>query len=250
MNYVNQQQKPAISIAVLVYNEKGNMEPTVQNIINAAEGYFSDYEILIIDCVRRDGTDDGTRASAEQLARENPKIKSVQNPYVSVGYKYWKGVDLAKFEYYAFFPGDNEISAESIKEILRPAGKTDMVLAYTVNREVRSFKRRFFSKTYIFLLNLMFGLKIKYYNGPSVMRTSILKSLPDSAKKDEGFFDFHAEAVIRMLKTRKATYLEIPMYLQPRAIGESKALTGTHFKHVFKRIGKLFWEIMILRKRD
>lgn len=246
---MEQKQKPTISVAVLVYNEKGNMEPTVQNILNAVEGWFADYEILIIDCTRRDGTDDGTRESAEKLARENPKIKSVQNPYVSVGYKYWKGVDLAKFEYYAFFPGDNEISGESIKEIIRATGKADMVLAYTVNTEVRAFRRRVFSKTYIFLLNLMFWLKVRYYNGPSVIKTSILKSLPSVARKDEGFFDFHAEIVVRVLKCRKASYTEVPMYLQPRVIGVSKALTARHFKHVIKRIGKLFWEIMVLRKR-
>lgn len=247
---MNQQQKPTISVAVLVYNEKGNMEPTVENILNAVEGWFSDYEILVIDCVRPDGTDDGTRESAEKLAQKNPKIKSIQNPYVSVGYKYWKGVDSAKFEYYAFFPGDNEISGESIKEILHAAGKNDMVLAYTVNTETRSFKRRFFSKTYIFLMNLMFGLQVRYYNGPSVFRTSILRSLPSRAKKNEGFFDFHAEVVVRMIKCRKASYVEVPMSLQPRILGVSKALTMKHFKHVIKRIGKLFWEIQVLRKRD
>ncbi len=245
-----QQQKPTISVAVLVYNEKGNMEPTVQNILNAIEGWFSDYEILIIDCVRRDGTDDGTRESAEKLAQENPKIKSVQNPYVSVGYKFWKGVDLAKFEYYASFPGDNEISGESIKEILHAVGKTDVVLAHTVNRDVRAFKRRFFSMAYIFLINLMFGLKVSYYNGPGVFKTSMLQSLPSSARKDEGFFDFHAEVVVRMLKCKKATYTEVPMYLQPRSIGVSKALTIGNFKNVIKRIGKLFWEIMVLRRRN
>ena len=247
---MGQQQKPAISVAVLVYNEKGNMEPTVQNILDAVEGRFSDYEILIIDCMRRDGTDDGTRESAEKLARENPKIKSVPNPYVSVGYKYWKGVDLAKFEYYAFFPGDNEITKESIKEIIHSVEKADMVLAYTVNKEVRSFRRNFFSKTYIFLMNLMFGLEVSYFNGPSVIKTSILKSLPPRAKKNEGFFDFHAEIVVRMIKCRKASYIEIPMHLQPRTIGKSTALTMKHFKHVIKRIGKLFLEIMILRKRN
>lgn len=247
---MEQKQKPTISVAVLVYNEKGNMEPTVQNVLSAVEGFFSDYEIFIIDCVRLDGTDDGTRESAEKLAQENPKIKSIQNPYVSVGYKYWKGVDSAKFEYYAFFPGDNEISGESIKEILRATGKTDMVLAYTVNTDVRALKRRLFSKTYIFLLNLMFGLRVRYYNGPSVIKTSILKSLPSSSRKNEGFFDFHAEVVVRMLKCRKATYAEVPMYLQPRAIGASKALTMKHFRHVIKRIGKLFLEIMVLRRKD
>lgn len=250
LKYTNMdsQQKSTISVAVLVYKEKGNMEPTVQNILNAVEGRFSDYEILIIDCVGKDGKDDGTRESAEKLSRENPKIKSIQNPYVSVGYKYWKGVDLAKFEYYSFFPGDNEISRGSIKEILRSTGKTDMVLAYTVNKEVRALKRRFFSKTYIILINLMFGLKVRYYNGPSVIKTFLLRSLPASAKKNEGSFDFHAEVVVRMLKCKKASCIEVPMYLQPRIIGASTALTFNHFKNVIKRIGKLFWEIRILRR--
>ena len=238
-------QKPTISIIVPAFKEAGNLRSAVNSILAAVDDLFSDYEILIIDCLDKDGTDDGTRKIAEEMARKNPRIKSVQNPYVSLGRKFWQGVDLAKFEYVTWFPGDNETAPETIKKILHFVGKADIAVSYIANMEVRPLKRRIISKTYTFIINILFSLNLRYFNGPPVHKTNLLKSLPSVAKKNEGF-SFGAEILVRLIKAGH-NYVEVPMYLQPRAYGKAKALSVESFKDVIARILKLFWEIRIRR---
>ncbi|OHA14529.1 MAG: hypothetical protein A3A10_02620 [Candidatus Tagabacteria bacterium RIFCSPLOWO2_01_FULL_42_9] len=236
--------KPTISIIVPAFKEAGNLRDATDSILTAVDGLFADYEILIIDCLDKDGKDDGTRKIAEEMARENPHIKSAQNSYVSLGYKYWQGVALAKFEYITFFPGDNETSPETIKEILRAAGKADMVISYIANMEIRERKRRIISKIYTFLMNMLFGMNLRYFNGPGVYKAELLKALPSYVKENHGF-SYNAEILVRLIKAGHK-YIEVPMYLQPRTYGQAKALNAENFKDVVKRILKLFWETRIL----
>ena len=237
--------KPTISIIVPVYNEAENLKPTIDNILQAVDDLFSDFEILIIDCVGKDGKDDGTRQIAKELAASNPHIKHIQNTYVSLGYKYWQGVSLAKFKYITFFPGDNETAPETIKEILRATGKADVIISYIANMEVRPLKRRIISRLYTFLINMMFGLNLRYFNGPSVYRVELLRALPSRVKENYGF-SYNAEILARLIKAGHK-YIEVSMYLQPRTYGRAKALSAESFKDVIARILKLFWEIRIRR---
>lgn len=240
-------KKSTISIIVPAFKEAGNLRDAVNSILAAVDDLFAEYEILIIDCLDKDGNDDGTRKIAEEMARENPHIKSVQNPYVSIGYKYWQGVGLAKFEHITFFPGDNETAPETVKEILRSVGKADVVVSYIANMEIRERKRRVVSKIYTFLMNMLFGMNLRYFNGPSVYKVELLKALPPSVKENYGF-SYNAEILVRLIKAGHK-YIEVPMYLQPRSYGDAKALTTENLISVVSRIGKLFWEVQVLRKR-
>ena len=151
---------------------------------------------------------------------------------------------MAKFEYITFFPGDNETSPETIKEILRAAGKADMVISYIANMEIRERKRRIISKIYTFLMNMLFGMNLRYFNGPGVYKAELLKALPSYVKENHGF-SYNAEILVRLIKAGHK-YIEVPMYLQPRTYGQAKALNAENFKDVVKRILKLFWETRIM----
>lgn len=221
------------------------MRSAVNNILLAVDDPFSDYEILIIDCLDKDGKDDGTREIAKELAVSDRHIRHIQNPYVSLGYKYWQGVDSAKFKYITWFPGDNETSLEAIKDILKSAGKFDIVIPYTVNTEVRPLKRRIISRLYTFLINMMFGLNLRYFNGPAVHKVALLKALPQSTRENRGF-SFNAEILVRLIKAGHS-YIEMPIYIQPRVYGKAKSVSWESLKDVLKKIFKLFWEIRIKR---
>ncbi len=240
---MNNGQKPPISIIVPAYNEANNIKPTIDNIIEAADDLFSDYEILIIDCVGKDGKDDGTAAIAGELADKNPRIRVVHNPYISLGAKYWQGVNLAKFKYLTWFPGDNETSPETIKNIFQAVGKADIVCSYAANTKVRSWRRRLIAWLYTFFINTAFGLKLKYFNGVSVYKTELLKNLSQKAKENEGY-SFSAEILVRLLKNGY-NYMEVPQYIVPRKFGKNKSLNLEAFKSVAKRMISLFWELEI-----
>lgn len=242
----NLKLKPSLTVMVAAFNEAENIRATVAEALkNLREGNFPDYEIIIIDCLDKDGKDDGTAKIAEELSKLNFHIRAIHNPYVNLGYKFWQGVSLAKMEYFIWIPGDGE-NNDSIKEIFSTVGKADIVVPYALNTEVRPLHRRAISQIYTFFINLLFGLKIKYFNGTCIYKTALLHSLPESAKKTTDF-SFGAEILARLLK-RGSSYIEKGIYLNPRNSGKPKALNLTNFKDVLKNIIKLFWEIRIKKE--
>jgi glycosyltransferase involved in cell wall biosynthesis len=236
--------KLSISIIVPAYKEAQNLELAVNNILKSADGLFSDYEILIIDCLDKDGKDDGTRKIADELAGNNPKILAIHNPYVSLGAKYWQGVSLAKYGYISWIPGDNETDAETIKTIFNNTGKADIVCSYTINPEVRSLKRRIISKVYTFFINALFGLNLKYFNGVSVYKASLLKPLLRSAGKNTTF-SYNAEILVRLLKAGHH-YIEVPQRIRKQQ-GRGGFLRYGPYDTI-KMVLKLFWEVEIRGK--
>jgi glycosyltransferase involved in cell wall biosynthesis len=244
--------KPSVSIIVPAYKEAANLESTVKTILKSAEGLFSDYEILIIDCLDKEGRDDGTREIADELAKNNSKICAVHNNFMNLGAKYWQGVDLAKYEYTTWIPGDNETSSETVKKIFQSAGKSDVVCSYTTNPEVRPFKIRIFSRLYTIVVNTLFGLNLRYFNGVNVYKTALLKSLPESAKKNTAF-SYNAEILVRLIKNG-SKYIEIPQIIMKKEHKKTNFLSFGYFipryapLNTIKRILKLFWEVEIRNK--
>jgi len=233
----------AISVIIPVYMEADNVRDAVANVLWALdEAKVEDYELLIIDCLRRDGTHDGTPEIADALAKENGRIRVFHNPYINLGAKYWMGVDAAKFPYCILVPGDNELMKEALRDILLHLGEADMLISYPANTEVRPLTRRILSKTYVALMNGSTGLNLRYYNGSCVHRTDMLRKITDR----EDNLAYMAKLLIQMVK-EGCSYKEIPIYLQQRK-GNPSVLTVGNFLSVGKSIFGVFWKYRILRK--
>src|SRR3989344_2530989 len=159
INYMNY----SLSVIIPVYMEAENVRDAVRGAIKATESAgIKEYEIIIIDCLRKDGSHDGTPDIADEIASIIPKVRVIHNKsYVNLGYKYFQGVKNAKYDYITWIPGDNENLPESITETYKLIGKTDVVIPYTSNMEVRPFFRQAVSKFYTFINNLFFGLNLK-----------------------------------------------------------------------------------------
>jgi len=238
-------RKPSITVMVPAFNEAANLKRTAKEVLdNLTNGNFSEYEILIIVCLDKNGTDDGTRQIAEELTKLDPHIKAILNPYVNLGYKFWQGVSLARMDYYIWIPGDGE-NDQAISELFASVGKADLVIAYTLNEEVRSLHRRIISRTYTIIINILFGLHLKYFNGTCVYKIDILRSLPDSTKMtcDPSF---NAEVLIKLLK-KGHSYIEQGVHINPRMSGKAKTLNLRNLKDVATNMLKVFWEVRIVK---
>lgn len=227
-----------LSIIIPAYNEEKNIEAAVKSAVDAVDansGKISDYEILLFD----DGSKDRTGEIADALARENPHIVVIHNrPNKGFGYNVFKGIEMAKMDYTVMTPGDNEILAESIKDIFSKIGEADIIAAYPANPESRHPFRRFLSKWYVNILNLMFGLRLRYYNGPNIIRTDLLKAnLPSTFG-----FAYAAEIMVKLLKWRKASYVHVGMKTKPSPM-MSTAFKRKNIISVFLTIFKLFFRI-------
>jgi len=226
----------SVSTVMLAFNEARNLPSTVNSIRKTLESKFSKYEIIIVN----DGSRDDTGRVAEDLARQNSHLKVIHNPQnMGCGFTFMRGVQAVSCQYAWLIPGDGEISAESIETIAKHIGTTDMVIPYALNSGIRPLSRRIISRGYTALLNILFVKRLHYYNGPCVIRSDLVKSVPTVNSRG---FAFMAPILLRLIK-RKHTYVEVGIKLQPRRYGRPSVGSLWNILSAVKTIAWLFWDI-------
>lgn len=230
-----------LTVIIPALNEEGNLSSAVAAVLGAIGNRFTDYELLVFD----DGSTDRTGAIADELAAGNPHIRVIHNSRnMGFGYNYSRGVELARMEYVTMFPGDNEIPVDAIRAILDAAGSADIVVPYISTPSVRSGSRRLISASFVTLVNFLFGLRLRYFNGPCVHRRSLLQSVP---MRTHGFA-YMAAILVRLIRSG-CSYIEVPMPLQARRHGRSKAFRLKNIASVLSTLGRLFWEVRVKERR-
>lgn len=220
--------KASITFVVPALNEEGNLSATLHAIHGAASGLVTDYEVIVVD----DGSNDGTDRIADRLSEQDERLRVVHHrSNRGVGYSYREGVHLATYEHVLMVPGDNEVSGESIRALLAELGRADIISAYPRNPEIRPLGRRLLSLLFVQLLNRLFRLRLRYYNGPAVQRTDLVRACDITT---DGFL-YHAEAMVQLVKSG-ASYIEVGMTLRRRDYGESTALRWGNFVDVVRTI--------------
>ena len=206
----------AVTIFVPAFNEAANLEGTVDDV-QAAASDIADYEIIVVD----DGSTDGTDAVAARLAARVPRLRVLRNEKnqgLAAGYR--RALAEARLPYFTFVPGDREVSRESIRAILAAVGSADVVVPYHANMKARPLYRRLLTRGSTALMNFLFGLRLRYYQGPCVYPTGLVRTLPTTTT---GFF-FLAEMLVQALR-RGHSFVEVGLIHQERAHGRSKAVT-------------------------
>lgn len=234
------QDKPTISIIIPALNEEKNIQATAEEVIAAIGDGFSSYEILIFD----DGSKDHTGAIVDELASKNKNIRVIHNANtLGLGRNYKRGVELAKNEYIIMIPGDNQFLKKSIKRLFLSLGEVDIIVPYTLNYRIRPFHRQVISRAFTLLINLLFELKLRYYNGIVIHKKGIIKSVPISSNG----FAYQAEILVRLIRSGHS-YKEVGVDILERTHGKSSAFRPKNIYNVLKTISKLFIDTRINNK--
>ena len=136
----------------------------------------------------------------------------------NLGYAYNDGVWLARFEHVLMFSGDNEGTGEQLDAVMSRAGTADIVINYISNAEVRGWRRRLVSRSFVAVVNTLFGLSPREYNGTALHRTALIRSVTIHTDS----FAYQAEALMKLLR-RGHSYVEVATPTAPRAGGRTKA---------------------------
>lgn len=232
----------SVSVIIPAYNEEKNLEATTGFLLERLKkNGILDFEILIFD----DYSTDSTGKIADELAKNYSQIKVIHNSKnMNLGYNITRGFQLATKEYAGFIPGDNETEPGILDDIFQNLGKVDIIIPYVKNPEVRPWGRRFLSKTYVIIINIAFGLNMKYYNGACYFKTAMVKKVPVSTYG----FAYMTEILVKLLKSG-ASFIEAPMMNRARERGATKAFRIKNIVSVFKTFLHLFYEVQILRRR-
>jgi len=226
---------PAISLIVPAWNEERVLKSVVHQILKVVDSRFLEYEILLVN----DGSSDATGAIMEALGRESARIRVFHNERnMGLGSSYMRGVAAARYEYVMMLCGDGGIPAKSLPPIFDAIGTADIVVPYVTNlRRIKSRGRFLISRTYTVLLNRVFGLRLKYYNGLPVHRLELVKALE---VKSEGF-GVQGEILVKLIKLGYS-YVEIGVKGAEKS-RRSSALKLKNVTSVTKTLVSLPWQV-------
>lgn len=191
-----------VSILIVAFNEDPVIERVARETAALADRLISEYEIVLID----DGSSDQTGSIMDQLALKLPNTRVIHNgATLGFGASYMLGVAAARWDYVMLLCGDDGLPTANLPLITEKIGTADIVIPYMRNlKQIKTPLRYVISRTYTIFLNLLFGYRLRYYNGLSVHRRSLLDRI---TVKSTGF-GFQGEILVKLLKLG-CTYVEV-----------------------------------------
>lgn len=224
-----------LSVCVPAFNEEKTIQGAVKDLVFNLASRIKSLEIIIVN----DGSTDLTWEKAQSLMEMHSQVKLINHKYnQGLGFCYRSALRVAQGDYFTWFPADHENSAQELLNCLPYLSSDCVVTSHHRGFDRRPKLRRFFSYTYVWLLNKYFRMDLKYYNGLTIIPVSILRK---SILVTRGFA-FSAESLIQAVKLGcKVIQLSSP--LRGRASGRSKAFSFSSFW----RMGRDF--LLIFRKK-
>lgn len=211
--------KDSVSIIIPAYNEEHSIEKAVQIAARVVSRDVKNYEIIIVN----DGSTDATGKIANRIREKNKHVKVIHHDFnQGFGSTFNDGIQAASKKYITGFPADNDLFEETFQDIVSARKNDYIVTTYMSDMSIRNRPRQIISITYTKIMNIIFGLKLRYYNGYFICPSKIMQTL----NLKSGGFTLFAEIKIKLIKKYGLKYIEIPYVCGPRLWGTSKALTG------------------------
>jgi dolichol-phosphate mannosyltransferase len=222
-----------LSIIVPALNEEDVIEEVVAQIHESVRDRARLFEIILVD----DGSTDRTGSIMDRLASADRRIRVIHNQgNAGLGTSFQKGLKESRYDYVMLLCGDGGLPAASLPRIFDHIGEKDLVIPFMTNlKRIKSPSRFLISRCYTSLLNLLFGFRLKYYNGLPVYPRSLLQAITITSSG----FGFQGEILVKLLRSG-CTYVEVgvegaektqrSVALRPRNI-VSVARTFAHLVH-------------------
>ena len=167
----------------------------------------------------------------ERLASDYENVTVFHNENnLGLGRTYKRGLDHARCDYLMLIPGDNVMPASDMRAILGHLGEADIILPYLINPRLRPLGRRIGSWGFTAVVNLLFGLRVRYFQGVLPRRIHVNKITIQTTS-----YAFQAEVAVKLIKAG-CSYVEVGIENTPSRRGSSVALQPKRLLSVFKGI--------------
>jgi len=213
---------------VMAYNEVGNLDPVVRELVRELQLLARPWELVIID----DGSTDGTASLSDALAAEISGVRVLRHETnQGLGGVYRTGFAAARGRYVTFFPADGEFPATIIGQFLPLMEEADMVLGY-LNEPDIALLARILACGERLLYRILFG-SLPRFQGVLMFRRSLLESVELTSTG-------RAWTILMelILRAHRAGYrlISVPTELRPRLSGESKVNNVRTIVDSFKQL--------------
>lgn len=224
--------RDGVSVIMPAFNEEKSLPAAVRDAMTILKRAVKSYEIIIVN----DGSVDKTGDVAEVLAKKYAHIRVQHNrENMGLGNGLKRGIAAARMPYATLYPSDNEMDKQSFRELILARTRADLVSAYMANPLARPFVRRVVSASFVLFMNILFGMRLRYFTGPFIAKTSLLRA----AHLSSDGVTILAELRVRLAR-RGGSILEIPFTFRMRAHG-----TATLFrKKTFVQTAQTIYELL------
>ena len=209
-----------ITFFVPCYNEEHNIAKVFRNIEEAAKNL--PYEILVFD----DNSSDNSVKTINNYIKVNKskKIRLFKNKKnMGLGSNYFFGTYYARGSHYMLINGDNVEPKSAIISIISNINKADIIIPYFGRNDKRNFSRKLISTLFTFIVNLISGNNLKYFNGPVLHKLSNIMRF----RSETVGYGYQAELLCWCLNNN-LTFKQIEIVNADRERGTSKAFAPSN----------------------
>jgi len=165
-----------LSVVVPIFNEEENITPLYRELKNVLEGMRANYEVIFVD----DGSDDGSNAVLQRLAKNDKGIKVIQfRKNFGQTAAIAAGVEHAQGELIVTMDGDGQNDPRDIPHLLEKLEQGyDVASGWRRNRKDPLFNKRFPSALANKLISWLTKVKLHDYGCTlKAYRRDILKDV-------------------------------------------------------------------------
>jgi glycosyltransferase involved in cell wall biosynthesis len=236
-------ERPRLTFFFPAFNEEENVAETIRRALSEV-GPLVDgsIEVLVID----DGSTDRTRAIAESIAADEPRVRVHSQANRGYGGALRAGFENASGSLIGFSDGDLQFDLREFSRLLERLDDqrkpVDVVIGYRIKRRDPPH-RIFIAKTYNAIVSVLFGLRVRDIDcAMKLFRRDVFSGLPLTT--DSPFLS--AELLIK-LRARGERIAQVGVNHYPRAAGTN---TGASFRKIlrtFRDIFRLRWALWMRR---
>lgn len=232
----------SISAFFPAYNDEKSIPVLVNNIIPILEKYTSNYEIIVVD----DCSPDNVGVIADEMARNNPKIKVIHHKNNrGYGGALKSGFKSATKDLIFYTDGDGQYDVREIEKLLRYVEdqEVDVVNGYKIKRS-DNIARKLAGKSYHFLVKILFNLKIKDVDCDfRLFKRKVIDAI--DLVSDSGSITVE---LVKKSQKKGFRFKEVEVNHYPRIDGKSQFFKFSRILKTLRDLGKLWIQIFILRK--
>jgi glycosyltransferase involved in cell wall biosynthesis len=225
----------SLSVFFPAHNEADNIVPLVTKTVEVCRGLTDDFEIIVVN----DGSTDGTREAADELAQKFPEVRAAHHPENrGYGGALITGFQEASKDAVFFTDGDGQFDVAELdgfwKRLNDPTKSLDAVLGYRIKRQDRAH-RRLFAWAWGRLIRVSCGFRVRDLDCAfKIIRRTHLQGVALEAQGAMITTELLAQLMARGLK-----YEEVGVNHYPRTAGEQSGGSVPVILRAFKELFKL-----------
>jgi len=228
---------PRLSYFFPAHNEEANLADLVAEALVELPKLAAEFEIVVVN----DGSRDGTRALADELAARHPDlVRAVHHP-TNLGYgaALRTGFRAARHDLVAFTDGDRQFKVADLERLtarLAGADQPDVVVGYRIRR-ADPIIRTLYARLYRLANVVFYGLRVRDVDcACKLFRRGALSGI----RVESGGAFFSAELLIKLRRRgRRVVEVGVPHY--PRTAGSP---TGAKATVIFRAV-RDFWSLRL-----